>query len=46
MIIKPTKLLKKTNWIVGNSEDAALIQAAITAKKQAEKKAGRNPWTI
>ena len=46
MIIKPTKLLKKTNWIVGNSEDAALIQAAITAKKQAEKKAGKKPWIM
>jgi len=45
IIIRPIKLLKKTNWIGSNSEDAILIQATITAKKQAEKKAGRNPCT-
>ena len=43
MIIRPTKLLKNTNRIAGNSEDVALIQATITAKKQAEKKAGKKP---
>ena len=37
IIIRPIKLLKKTNWIGSNSEDAILIQATITAKKQAEK---------
>ena len=43
IMIKPITLLRKTNCIVGNSDDAALIQVTITAKKQAEKKAGRKP---
>tara|TARA_Y100000741_G_scaffold347401_1_gene314652 strand:+ start:297 stop:437 length:141 start_codon:yes stop_codon:yes gene_type:complete len=43
MIIKPTKLLRNTSCITANSDDAAFMQVTITAKKQAEKKAGRKP---
>ena len=40
----PTTARKNTSWTAGNSLEAILIQVAMTAKQQAEPKAGRKPW--
>lgn len=43
IINKPIKLRKKTNCGAGSSEEAILIHIAMTAKQQAEPKAGKKP---
>jgi hypothetical protein len=42
-INKPKILLKKTSCVECNSEEAILIHMAMTAKQQADPKAGKKP---